>query len=184
MMKVGRGVAGKLTEAGNDVCEHGPAAAHALRQHGEHPALEFHQGRRPGAPVTDLCPLSRTVEGDLLLRCGLKQYSGEIAVAVRLQSVHSHLDGRTRDRGHNRNLDAKGTINEIWATWAWTQSFKGGQWHSLSSKLCSHIHRRRVGRARESSPSTEKRITYMRVQPAWLITLGAHTSPGACQYRG
>ena len=53
-MKVARGVAGKLTEAGNDMCEHDPAAAHALRQHGEHPAIEFHQGRRPGAPVTDL----------------------------------------------------------------------------------------------------------------------------------
>ena len=43
-MQDARGVAGKLTEAGKDMCEHGAAAAHALRQHGEHPALEFHQG--------------------------------------------------------------------------------------------------------------------------------------------
>ena len=52
MMKVGRGVAGELTEACYVVYEHGSAAADAPRQHGEHLALESHQGRRPGAPVT------------------------------------------------------------------------------------------------------------------------------------
>ena len=53
MMNVGRGVAGKLTEAGSKVYEHGQAAAGALRQLGEHSALELYQHRRPGAPVTD-----------------------------------------------------------------------------------------------------------------------------------
>ena len=53
MMQDARGVAGKLTEAGSKVCEHGQAAADALRQLGEHPVLDLHQGRRPGAPVTD-----------------------------------------------------------------------------------------------------------------------------------
>ena len=61
MVNVGRGVAGKLTEAGNLMYEHGPAAAGDLRQHGEQPALELHHGRRSGAPapVLELQRLSR-----------------------------------------------------------------------------------------------------------------------------
>ena len=54
MMQDAPGVGGKLTEAGSKVYEHAPAAARALRQHGEHLALELHQGRRPGAPVSVL----------------------------------------------------------------------------------------------------------------------------------
>ena len=54
MMRDGRGVAGKLTEASSQVCGHGPAAADALRQHGEQLATEFQQGRRPGAPASVL----------------------------------------------------------------------------------------------------------------------------------
>ena len=53
MMQDALGVAGKLTEAGSKVYEHGQAAAGALRQHGEHSTLELYQDRRPGAPVTD-----------------------------------------------------------------------------------------------------------------------------------
>ena len=53
-MNDGRGVAGKHTEAGNTMYEHGPAAAGALRQLGEQPAIELHQGRRPGALATVL----------------------------------------------------------------------------------------------------------------------------------
>ena len=37
MMHEGRGVAAKRTEGGNEVCEHGAAAAAALRQRGEQP---------------------------------------------------------------------------------------------------------------------------------------------------
>ena len=50
MMQDARGVAGTLTEACHGVYEHGPAAADAPRQHGEHLDLELYQDRRPGAP--------------------------------------------------------------------------------------------------------------------------------------
>ena len=55
MVHIARGVTGKLTEAGNDVYEPGLAAAGALRQLGEQPATELHQGRRPVAPASVLC---------------------------------------------------------------------------------------------------------------------------------
>ena len=60
MVHIARGVTGKLTEAGNDMYEPGLAAAGALRQLGEQSATEFHEGRRPGAPVTDLQALALT----------------------------------------------------------------------------------------------------------------------------
>ena len=103
-MQDARGVAVKLTEAGKDMCEHGAAAAHALRQHGEHPALEFHQGRQPGAPAGGLVP-PLTVVRKQPLPSYLMQYSGGIVVAVPQPSAHSQSDGRGCERGHNRDLD-------------------------------------------------------------------------------
>ena len=60
MMQDARGVAGKLTEAGNLMYEHGPAAAGDLRQHGEQPALELHHGRRSRAPAAKVLRGLRT----------------------------------------------------------------------------------------------------------------------------
>ena len=60
MVHIARGVTGKLTEAGNDMYEPGLAAAGALRQLGEQPALELHHGRRSGAPTAKVLRGLRT----------------------------------------------------------------------------------------------------------------------------